>query len=214
MKPENDSFYKAGRILGGLSTGKKLFIAFFVLVTIGIALDDHDKAQAPQPIKTPQDPFLSMSASEHLAEAKKALAEGKPPKTFGRVYDAKQHLAEISKDSMEWKGEGNKLWDEVIKREQEIQKQSAVITAKLMVQQRKDFVKKYELSLLDKGMDTTITAQGKDNTVFKMKYILMSRPLVYQLINNDSFMSNLKNHGFKKAVFTDGYDNTWTVDVK
>ena len=39
-------------------------------------------------------------------------------------------------------------------------------------------------------------------------YVLMSQPLVYKLTNESDFLSNLREGGFRKVIFTDGYDNS------
>jgi hypothetical protein len=41
----------------------------------------------------------------------------------------------------------------------------------------------------------------------------MSRPMVYQLINDELVMGKFREFGFKKAIFTDGYFNTWTIPL-
>jgi hypothetical protein len=41
----------------------------------------------------------------------------------------------------------------------------------------------------------------------------MSRPLVYKLLNDTEFVANRKREGFRRAIFTDGYDRTWSIDL-
>lgn len=189
-------------------------ILFIVLIPalsiIGKAPKNSPKVSPEQTAQ--QDRFNKMTPSEHLMEAKKAFEEGKPPKSFGRVDDAKKHLSAIPNNAPEYI-ESQKLTAEVAKREIEIQKAVKILAEKLMIEQRKDFAKKYELSLLNSGMDTTITTEGKDSTGLKMKWVLMSRPIAYKIINDESAMSNLKNIGFKKIIFTDGHDSTWSIDL-
>ncbi len=168
-------------------------------------------------VPTAQDLFNRMTAADHLKEAQKALNEWKPNKdpmktSWGGVSDARKHLAAIPQNTPE-SAEKDKLLKEVVRREKEIEKVTRVVAYKIMVQQRKEFAKKYELSLLDAGMDTTITTLGKNHSTLRIKWVLMSRPLVYKLINDGATMANLRKLGFEKVVFTDGYDRTWTSDL-
>jgi hypothetical protein len=158
-----------------------------------------------------------MSPSEHLAEAQKALDEWKPNKdpmktSWGRVNDAKKHLMAIPQNTPE-SAKKEKLLKEVLRREKEIQKAAKIVAEKVMIQQRKDFAKKYEMSLLDKGMDTAVSTLGKNYSILQIKWVLMNRPLVYKFINDEAAMSNLKKMGFKRIVFTDGYNKTWTSKI-
>ena len=73
-----------------------------------------------------------------------------------------------------------------------------------------------ERFMLGRGVDTYISVSGKDNTTLTVKYVLMSRPAVYQLVNDQNergFMPMVRDLGFRKLVFTDGFKDTWTVDV-
>jgi hypothetical protein len=67
--------------------------------------------------------------------------------------------------------------------------------------------------MLEKGLDVYASAVGNNNTTFRIKFILTSRPLVYKLINDASFTGQLKDLGFKKFIMTDGYNDTWNVDL-
>lgn len=92
--------------------------------------------------------------------------------------------------------------------------QSKVVDKKEATKQRAEFVSRYEDALLSKGMDVVVTASSPEKTTFKMKYVLMNRPLVHKLINEGDMLENLHGRGFTKAIFTDGYDKTWTFDLK
>ena len=63
-------------------------------------------------------------------------------------------------------------------------------------------------------MDTTITTSGKDNTTLKIKFILVSRVLVNELTKDGVLPSRWEQMGFKTIVFTDGYRETWTMNLK
>ena len=70
-----------------------------------------------------------------------------------------------------------------------------------------------ENHFLDKGMDVHVTLSGKNKDVIAFRYALISRPLIHKLSKEGDLIDALKNMEFKKAVFTDGYDSTWTFDL-
>jgi hypothetical protein len=78
---------------------------------------------------------------------------------------------------------------------------------------REVFAGTLEETYLKKSMDVDMSVSGKNNTTLKFKYVLVSRPLVYQLQNDSDFMGDLRRMGFTKVIFTDGYYHTWTIDV-
>lgn len=82
-----------------------------------------------------------------------------------------------------------------------------------MADQRAAFAGTLERSYLSKGMDVTVTTGGSKNTTITLSYVLMGRPTVYQLANDDQFLFSLTSIGFTKVVFTDGYDSTWRLDL-
>ncbi len=45
------------------------------------------------------------------------------------------------------------------------------------------------------------------------KYVLMSKALAYKIANEGRTLESAKNVGFKKLVFTDGFNNSWTYDL-
>jgi len=155
--------------------------------------------------------------SFHLSEAKKALAEAQfnkdPMKTsYGRVSDARKHLEAIQAGTPEYP-EAQKLIKEVERREREIEKTSKIVALQIATKQREAFAQQYEKELLSKGMDVEVSVRGKYNTTIHLKYVLFSRPLIYKLTNETSFFENLRQRGFGKVVFDDGYRYTWTYNL-
>ena len=168
---------------------------------------EESKAVTPAP---PQDAFTLMSPVQHLNEAKKALSEWKPNKDpmktyWGRVAEAQEHLVAIPKHSPEWKT-AQPLVKELDRRNSEISRLAAIGARQMLAEL-------VERNYLDKGMDVSIELRRPDKTEIRMKYVLFSRPLVHQLTRDSSFVAGLREAGFKKIVFTDGYDQTWSVDI-
>ena len=54
---------------------------------------------------------------------------------------------------------------------------------------------------------------GVDKAILQVKYRLMSRPLIYQLADDDKAMAVLRKVGAAKLRMTDAYDRTWTLDL-
>jgi len=75
------------------------------------------------------------------------------------------------------------------------------------------FAKNLEGKMLEDGHDMTIDVKGKNGDILKFKWALMSRPFVYQIATKTNFLDNAKNCEFKKVIFTDGFDSSWTYDL-
>lgn len=67
--------------------------------------------------------------------------------------------------------------------------------------------------MLRNWYDTTVRVSGPKNTTLTITYVLISRPLVYNLINGENFLPNLRERGFKQLILTDGYGKTWKFDL-
>lgn len=78
---------------------------------------------------------------------------------------------------------------------------------------REVFAKNMERSLLDKGITTDIQAKGNNKQILEYKYALMSKAVVYKLVNEGNALETAKKAGFKKIVFTDGFNSSWTYDL-
>lgn len=95
-----------------------------------------------------------------------------------------------------------------------IEASAAKAAAKLMVDQRKEMARRMETSMLDGGVDASFTTRGKDATTLHVKYILIGRVFVHQFTKEGEMLSNLRKAGFKKVILTDGYDETWTINLE
>lgn len=104
-----------------------------------------------------------------------------------------------------------KLQAEIEKNREKIKKQEIADQKRQAGDNRKTFAKEYERKLLDKGMDVYVTTIGKDCSTLKLKWVLVSRPLVHQICNEDGMMGTLRSLGFKKFILADGYDKSWTI---
>jgi hypothetical protein len=74
---------------------------------------------------------------------------------------------------------------------------------------RKAYANDAERRMLDVGRDFYFSVEGKDSSILRIRYVLMSRPLVHQMVNNSKIMDQWRDLGFNEVIFTDGYNNTW-----
>lgn len=70
-----------------------------------------------------------------------------------------------------------------------------------------------EHKFLSQGQDYRIEAFGPKATSLRIKWVLIGRPYVYKAMNEGDLAGNLRKRGFKKVIFTDGYDAAWTYDL-
>ncbi|NUU44497.1 hypothetical protein [Tardiphaga robiniae] len=83
---------------------------------------------------------------------------------------------------------------------------------------RKAFAKTLEEQFLRKSMDARVSTEGDKGTVLRVKYIGFTRPSVFQLQENGSFLpgliENAREKGFRKLILHNGYDLSWTWELK
>lgn len=82
------------------------------------------------------------------------------------------------------------------------------------LQRRKAFINIWERAMLAKGLDFYFSLKGKKQDELEAKYVLMSRPFVYQFQHEYSdLIAQMGDLGFTKIILTDGYDDRWVIDV-
>lgn len=169
--------------------------------------------------------FAGANNLKNLTIAKDALSNAIDTSQLRWLDVARRHIYEINV-------KGNKIAEEKKRIEAIIQSEKAEIkqnkaaieqrkVAKkqekadpsLEIAARKEFASMTEQEYLKDGMDYYFRAQGKNNTTLYIKYVLMSRPLAYNIINDSLFIQTLRSLGFKKLILTDGYDSTWTSNL-
>jgi len=142
--------------------------------------------------------------AEKFSQAK-TLVEGKSVHTAD-LDKAEKILRTIDKSAPEFKdatellNKIKQLRPDVAKREQQDREH-----------ERNGAIMKLEDEFLKKGMDVHFDWPKKDT--LRMKYVLMSRPMVYKIQNETDFMANLARLGVKRVIFTDGFNETWTFDL-
>lgn len=154
--------------------------------------------------------FQKMSPGEHLEKARN-LPLLHP--------DTTAHLDAIPRTSKE-STEADRIREEIKqaqKKEKQNQakrqKEQAIRDKLAPISARQAFAKVYEAALLSQMMDAHVSTSGKEHTILRVEYILMNRPLVYNLSNDTEYVGQLRSMGFKKIIFTDGYDHSWSFTL-
>ena len=150
-----------------------------------------------------------LTSAEHLIAAREILQNKNL--TAADVGKAESHLKAINQTDTEFK-ESQQLLKKAKVEEKRLVKEFAEKLRREGIVLREKWADEMERGMLRKGMDVHINLSGPDKTTVTLKYVLLSRPEVYQL-QESNFFENLKKQGFKKAVLTDGYHQQWTFDL-
>ena len=159
--------------------------------------------------------FSRGTPSEHLKEAKKALADGyklnkNPMKTvWGRVSDAQRHLNAINHRAKEYK-EAQRLMNEVRSRMEGIDKVSSALARRLMIKQREMVADEFEFLYLAKGFDARIALSGPDKSYLKMECPPLCEAFILKMVQDTDLLLYLERAGFKKVTLGDGEHFSWT----
>ncbi|HMN14882.1 hypothetical protein [Geobacter anodireducens] len=188
---------------------KRLFYLLSVLPIVGfatVAIISCTKSETASQAQTQAPPPAKLSPAEALKKFTVAIRTGD-------TEEANRLFRDIPKDSPEYK-KAQALYDERRVKKAKADKDAARIAKQVGIVNRKKFAKEYERQLLDKGMDAYVSTQGKDSSTLKIKWVLVGRPLVHKMINDEHVVGNLQSLGFTKLVMSDGYDSSWTIDLK
>jgi phosphate-selective porin len=170
-----------------------------------------------------QKTFATLTPGAHLEAAKKALAAGNPnakdikKRTYGRLDEARQHLAAFDRKIKEYQDEAQKLQKEVERRESDLKDYKEVMRKagqKEMIKKREALIKDLDRDFLSKGFDVKFDLGGSDKTVLKMDCVVFSRPLVYVFVEKSNMLGRLRDAGFAEVVFSNKKINyKWDIDL-
>jgi hypothetical protein len=184
---------------------KPLFLGLsfiIVAVTVAVIADSRKSPKEVSPQVAISTPMPEPRTPAELLERAKLVTGASFSPT------ALSYLQQIPKNSKEY-AEAQKL----IKIEQDKQKKQIEREEVAAKQYRIEMAAQLEKKMLSQGYDFYITVEGTNNEVMRVKYILTSRPMVYKIINETDFSANLRLAGFKKVIFTDGYDESYEVNL-
>lgn len=195
----------------------KMFIAlwpFYAILLLILALTWAFKSPPPSPSSDPQHRSAKPVESDKTQNEtpQEILKQCKMAVKLGDLGKYNQELRKLSADSQEYK-EAREFYADFKTNQAKREKQAEAARVASLKPKRIQFAQQYEQLMLGKGLDVYASAIGNNNTTFRIKFILTSRPLVYKLINDASFTGQLKDLGFKKFIMTDGYNDTWNTDL-
>ncbi|MDP2024832.1 hypothetical protein [Sulfuriferula sp.] len=126
--------------------------------------------------------------------------------------DVKAHLSTIKNTQPRYQ-EAQDLLAAMAVEDKKTAVTNAVFQAAGRVEARKDFAKNLENAFIEKRMNTDVSASGSKNTVLRIKWALASKVSAHDLSKSD-VLESAETAGFKKVIFTDGYDFQVYWDLK
>jgi hypothetical protein len=79
---------------------------------------------------------------------------------------------------------------------------------------RKAYARDLEVRLLDEGMDVRVATRGTDHTTLRMTYVLVNRVWAHQLSKNGEMFARLRQLGFTRLELRDGYNESYSWDLR
>ena len=197
--------------------GLVLFSAIVSQCTGGSSNSSSPTSSGSTPASTPAAPAKTDPATV-FAEAKRTVEEiearlksnaDRLKKYYGTTDQVKQATADVIRLAAV-KGLYGKS---SVKEEKGLSDRAESLANKVMQQQRVIYASAAEEIFVKSGMDVKVSAAGKNKDQLRLRYVLMSQPLVYKFQNEMKLDQQAKAIGFKKLIYTDGYDETWTIDL-
>ena len=112
--------------------------------------------------------------------------------------------------------EAEKLLRSLDQREEEGRKAEQAYLAPARVNDvsgRKEYANDLETIYLKQGMDVQVSVAGNKSTTLVLRYALMNRPMVFNMINDTKIVATWKEAGFTATRFTDGFSRTWNCEL-
>lgn len=76
---------------------------------------------------------------------------------------------------------------------------------------RRNFAVEYRNSLLQQGLDISVSVEGALSTKLTLYYALFNRAWAHQLSTNLKFMSKIQEYGFREVELCDVSNKKWTI---
>lgn len=175
-------------------------------------------ATSPTPPKstpnesTKTEPATAFTESKEIIEEVEARLKSNSEhlkKYYGTPSQVKQATADLVKLAV-IKG----LYEKSGKKEEKnLGARATALILRVSQQQRTIYASATEEIFVRSGMDVRVTANGAKKDQLNLKYVLMSKPLVYKFQNEVKLSDQARVLGFKKIIYSDGYDTSWTVDL-
>lgn len=191
---------------------KKWWGILFILIGLGILANiaTQQQSQVTQPIKKAEqspkktDTEILLEIENRMNEYQKKLKGYYPDDDMLRTLSEDHIKLTIVEAAYSKADDAN---------QKKVFSKAKSLRPKVELLLREVFAKNMERSLLDKGITTDIQAKGNNKQILEYKYALMSKAVVYKLVNESYALETAKKAGFKKIVFTDGFNSSWTYDL-
>jgi hypothetical protein len=169
------------------------------------------RAAAVEPAKA-ADPAVALSLAKKTVdeiEARLKSNEERLKKYYGTTEQVQQATTDLVKLAA-IKG----LYEKSDRKDEKgLGARADTLITRVSQQQRAVFASATEEIFIKSGMDIKVTAAGAKKDQLRLKYVLMSQPLVYKFQNEAKLPEQARFLGFRKIVYSDGYDETWNVDL-
>ena len=150
-------------------TACKIYRVAFVLFTLAFGCGPtEEKNKEPPKVLTAQEPLL---AAHEILKSNYPSRE-KLGKLDGHLRNIKETEPEFKEAKLKARGKTLRV---------KLDKEAAEQARRAGILLREQYVKRLERDLLKQGWDVYFTLSGPDKTTLRMKYVLLSRPTVYQL---------------------------------
>lgn len=135
-----------------------------------------------------------------------------------KYYGTERQLQEIAADSLALASAKVVYGDKgKSKEEKSLGRKAERLLVQVHEQSREIYASMMERVLVSNGMDAEVRAVGKGKKQLRIKYVLMSQPLIYKFQNELKLGQQARNIGFSKLIYTNGFESdmgeTWTVDL-
>jgi hypothetical protein len=217
--------------VGGLRAIMRGFIATSIVIGIIAWITSketsHNDTTAGVRSANVSEPNSKMTSAEILASARSVAdkwakelksGQGRWPITAEEVRKLRVALDNIQSPPAE-KMAAAAMLDELSRLRHQQEKLDEAAEEKIIAAEEKrtadnasgraQYAATMERLLLQQWMDVTVRVSGNKNTTLTIEYALMSRPLVFNLINDAGTTEAIGRQGFKVVVLTDGYDSSW-----
>lgn len=174
--------------------------------------DAGAKAHPTPPAPAKPDPAVLLAKSKNAVkeiESRYQQNRENLKKYYGTADQVKQATDDLIKLAViEGAYEKSKVMDE-----RKLSQKANLLITKVSRQERVLYASTLEEIFVKNGMDVTVRAYGVNKDRLSLKYALMSKPMIYQFQNQMKLNEQARTFSFKKIIYTDGYDSTWTVNL-
>jgi len=192
--------------------------AFLGMILLSATALGYTGATSSTPSKSTPNESAKTEPATTFTESKKIIEEVEArlksnsehlKKYYGTSSQVKQATTDLVKLAV-IKG----LYEKSGKKEEKnLGTRATTLILRVSQQQRTIYASATEEIFVKSGMDVKVTAKKKKKDQLTLKYVLMSKPLVYKFQNEVKLSDQARVLGFKKIIYSDGYNTSWTVDL-